>query len=591
MVRVTPQRPVPLSAWIEDNIRLPAGISAVAGPIKLHPYQRAIADAIADPKVERVTVIKSARVGFTTLLVGAIAHFIVREPSPILVLMPTESDARGLMVDDIEGLFAESPALADHLPMPHPGRSDRNTLVHRIFDKGSLKIVAAGAPRNMRRHSARVLLIDEVDACQATAEGDAVSLALQRTLTWPNRKIVIGGTPLDKATSAISRLYAESDRRVWEVPCPACGGWSEIKWEHIEWPECHPEDAVWRCPHCSTLTQENHKAAMTRAGRWRAQNTGISQHVGFRINSLVSLLPSCTWGKLAAKYASARGDPSLMRVFMNTDLGLPWAEEGDEVDASAVAARAEPFSLDAIPEEVLALTAGVDCQDDRLEAVICGWTRKGGCLVLGHETIWGAIDDDLTWRQLDDLLRATWPHPLGGRLKVDACAIDSGDGGHAATVVAFCRSRAARRVMAIKGASGLSRLPLVASKSKMKGGGRLWIVGSDSVKSRIFDQLQRGTAIRFSDTLTPVFYEQLASERVVVRQVGGKPVRRFERIRGMRAEALDALTYAHAARSALTLHASNFDRREDDLRMIASAPAKPPAPTIIRSQWMERGRL
>lgn len=38
-----------------------------------------------------MSVLKSASIGFT--------HFIVREPSPILVLMPTESDARGLMVD------------------------------------------------------------------------------------------------------------------------------------------------------------------------------------------------------------------------------------------------------------------------------------------------------------------------------------------------------------------------------------------------------------------------------------------------------------------------------------------------------------
>jgi phage terminase large subunit GpA-like protein len=171
MVKVKPTRPASLSKWIEDTVRLPAGLAAQSGPIKLHPYQRAIADAIADPAVERVSVLKSARIGFTTILVGGIAHFIVREPSPILVLMPTESDARGLMVDDIEGLFLESPALRDKLPMPHPGRSDRNTLVHRLFKGGSLKIVAAGAPRNMRRHSARVLLIDEVDAAQVTAGG------------------------------------------------------------------------------------------------------------------------------------------------------------------------------------------------------------------------------------------------------------------------------------------------------------------------------------------------------------------------------------------------------------------------------------
>ena len=49
-----------LSRWIEDNVRVPSGISAVSGPLKLHPYQRGIADAIADPKVERVSVLKSA---------------------------------------------------------------------------------------------------------------------------------------------------------------------------------------------------------------------------------------------------------------------------------------------------------------------------------------------------------------------------------------------------------------------------------------------------------------------------------------------------------------------------------------------------
>jgi len=77
MVRIIRKRREPLSRWIEDNVRVPSGISAVSGPLKLHPYQRGIADAIADPKVERVSVLKSASIGFT--------HFIVREPSPILV--------------------------------------------------------------------------------------------------------------------------------------------------------------------------------------------------------------------------------------------------------------------------------------------------------------------------------------------------------------------------------------------------------------------------------------------------------------------------------------------------------------------------
>jgi phage terminase large subunit GpA-like protein len=57
-----------LSEWIEGNIRLPEGVSALPGAIRLYPYQRQIADAISDPEIERVTMVKAARLGFTTLL-------------------------------------------------------------------------------------------------------------------------------------------------------------------------------------------------------------------------------------------------------------------------------------------------------------------------------------------------------------------------------------------------------------------------------------------------------------------------------------------------------------------------------------------
>jgi len=59
---VTPRKPkpVPLSKWIEAVVRLLSGIAAVPGPIELHPYQVAIADTLAEPKIERVS--KSARV-------------------------------------------------------------------------------------------------------------------------------------------------------------------------------------------------------------------------------------------------------------------------------------------------------------------------------------------------------------------------------------------------------------------------------------------------------------------------------------------------------------------------------------------------
>ena len=35
-----------------------------------------------------------------------------------------------------------------------------------------------------------------------------------------------------------------------------------------------------------------------------------------------------------------------------------------------------------------ALFAGVDCQDDRLEATVVGWSKGGSVSVLAHETLW-----------------------------------------------------------------------------------------------------------------------------------------------------------------------------------------------------------
>jgi len=79
-----------LSAWLETCVRLPEGVSALPGPLRLWPYQREIGDAITDPTIERVTLVKPVRVGFTTLLAGAVASFVANDPAPILVLMPTE---------------------------------------------------------------------------------------------------------------------------------------------------------------------------------------------------------------------------------------------------------------------------------------------------------------------------------------------------------------------------------------------------------------------------------------------------------------------------------------------------------------------
>ena len=353
-------------------------------------------------------------------------------------------------------------------------------------------------------------------------------------------------------------------------------------WRHIEWEPDRPDTAAFRCPHCETLIDESHKPAMVEAGTWRATHPEVTGHHGYRLNSLVSLLPNVSWAALAREFLQAKDDRDRLMSFVTTKLAEPWREQADETNEGELAARAEPFSLDAIPDEVLVLTVGCDVQNDSLEVSTVGWGREGTAFVLDHHSIFGSPDENEPWIELDDWLKRRWSHPKGGTLKIDATCIDAGSGSHFDVVCKFAAARLNRRVLAIKGASGFGRPAIMRSRSRTR---VLHIVGVDSTKSGIIAKLAKGRAIRFSDTLEPIWFEQVCSERRVVRMSRGKPIVRLEQIPGRENHALDALVYATAARAALRL---DLDQRSDELRAVT-----PPSTRsgIIRSRFMEGGRL
>jgi phage terminase large subunit GpA-like protein len=285
-------RPPPkleLADWLEQNVRLPSEVSAIAGPLELWPFQRGIADAMTDVRYERITLVKATRLGFSTLLTGLVASYAVNDPSPILFLLPTSDDCRDYVTSELDPIFAASPVLRDALK-PDPGEADRNVMLSRRFKGGFLKIIPARAPRNLRRHTAKVVLLDELDGFEVTAEGNPLKLAEQRTLSFPNRKIVAGSTPVYLESSPILKRYAESDQRVFEVPCKHCGAYCEMVWKDIKWPEGKPHEAQFCCPSCGAFSDDRDKFEMVHKGRWTVTRPAVTDHAGFRLNSLARIM-------------------------------------------------------------------------------------------------------------------------------------------------------------------------------------------------------------------------------------------------------------------------------------------------------------
>jgi len=570
---IKPPPKLSYSAWGKEHYRLVSG--ANVGRFRPWKFQEAWLDAFGDPLVERVSIIKCAQVGYTSCLTCSIGADAANDPTSVILLMPTDDDARGIVVDDIDPAFRDVPVLSDLMVQ---GRYDgRNTLTQRVLrGGGSLKVLSARAPRNLRRHRARKLYCDEVDGMEVTKEGDPIELAVNRTISFADRKIIMGSTPSDDVTSIIIRQYEQSNRQIFEVKCPHCEEFFELLWEHIAWEKGRPETVHAVCPSNGCIIEEKYKPAMVDGGHWRAQNPEIIKHVGFRINALVSLQPNSTWQDHVQSYEKARrAGPAQMQPFVNTVLGKPWSSAIDAVSEAELMSRVEPFRLrwdndkaewDAeIPTEVSFITAGVDVQGDRCEITFVGWSRNQRW-ILGHEVVRGATNLESTWSEVDSVLSTTWRHPLGGSIGVEAAGVDSGDGNRTQEVYNFVASRSGRKIVAIKGAAGARPAIKAAAKRSKKAGVIPYIVGVDGLKADILsataaEKGQTG-AFRFSDCLDEQWFMQFTAERRVVDYVSGRPVQKFERIQNRQAEALDCVVYALAVRG---LCRFDFETRDREL--------------------------
>ena len=593
MATFRPPQKIKVSDWVEKEIHLPKTVAHVSGRISLYEYQKGIIDAVADPSISRVTVQKSARIGYSTVLIGLLAHYVVNDPSLILLYLPDEGLARSIVTSDIEPIFEESPALKKVLSGDKPSRSgkkDRSTMLMRQFTGGSMKVLSAETDRSFRAHNGRIIILDEVDSMKVIGDGHPVDLAVTRADTFPDSKLILGSSPVCEETSHVISEYAKSDQRIFEVPCPHCGSFHEIKWGDIKWPEGHPEKAAWWCPSCGTETHNDYKAGMIAKGRWRITKPEVKGHAGFKINSLSSPIPKADWRLLAQDWVKAQGDPTKLQVFINTRLGQGWSSSGDRIDELALMQSAEQFGLGReanrpFPPEVLMITAGIDMQDDRGEISYVGWSENGQQFILDHDVVYGSYQDNAFWTDIDSMIRQKWRHPLGGEIGIDAIAIDSSSGSHMPHVYEFVKPRLRRRVVAIKGDGGRRKF---IERSKTMKKDPLWIVGTDPIKDTLLNRLQMGNIIRFSADLPEVWFEQFTGEQSVVKMDRGRPVRKWIPVPGRRNEALDCVVYATAVKELVPI---NWQERREQLSsgftvVVANDNQPADKPRVRQSGWL-----
>lgn len=575
-----------LSEWAAKYAVLSAETSAQTGRFRAYAYQVGMMDAVTDPTVTRVTIMKSARVGYTKILDHIAGYFIHQDPSPMLVVQPRVEDAEDYSSTEIEPMLRDTPAIAEVVG-DLKGKDAKQKLLKRVFRNGSsMSFVGANSPGGFRRITARIIMFDEVDGYPvlgAGDDGDQIRLGERRAQTFWNRKIIMGSTPLVKGESRIEKSYLRSDQRKFFVPCPQCGEYQVLEWGGpglpygMKWDKDGdgnglPETAYYLCRENGCIIRDDDKAEMLDKGEWRA-TAPFNDHAGFHIWTGYSLDPNASWPALVTEWLEVAHDPLERKTFFNLVLGEPYEERGQRaLSEDRLIERCETWAGE-VPDGAALLTFGGDVQPDRVEIETVAWGRNEESWSIDYSVFPGDPNEPEFWDKIDEHLKRKWYRADGRPFTVVGGCIDTG-GSNTQAVYNFTKARLRRNIWGVKGASeqGGRRVPVWPTSTPLhrnRAKYRPVQIGTNSAKDSIRSRLHLETPgsgyMHFPADRDRAYFSQLTAERLIRKEARGRGYYVWECPKNRANEALDCRVYAFAALVGLQQGGVSLNRIADDV--------------------------
>jgi len=511
---------------------------------------------------KEIVFCKGSQLGATESAMNWLMYNIDTQPGPFLVLQPTDKMA----IRFSKQRLTPSIQLCNQIKNKvNEGKKNGSSLQEKIYPGGYVIISGANSPAALASMPIGNIICDEIDRYPYSAgkEGDPLELVAARISTYPRAKIFYLSTPTFKETSPVWKLYNESDRRVFMLPCPHCAGmegqpdngYFELKFEHLQWDKGNPTSVKAYCPHCGGEIEEYHKTKMLNGGKWVATNPG-HHRVGFHLSSLYSPLGWLSWASVARAFENAGNDIEKRKTFMNTILGLPWEESGETIANEYLERRREQYICE-IPPGILVLTMAVDVHKDRLEYEIKGWGKNEESWGVEYGIIQGSTselasenkDFPTPWERLDAVRLKGYKRLDDTEIRIVCTMIDAGY--NADAVYAYTKPRERMRVFAVRGYSTPNKPIMNRPSRNTKNRAAIFYCGVDSAKDLIYSRLKIETAgpgyyhfpLDDKTGYNAAYYAGLTSEkRITVYKRGYKRLE-WRKEKNARNEPLDLAVY------------------------------------------------
>lgn len=604
----------PLTAveWADKHFYMSAESSYNEGKWTTDPFQVAILNAMGNDLITVVNFIKSARIGYTKLLMANIGYKIQHKKRNVMMWSPTDPDAGDISKSHVIGMIRDVPVIKELAPWFEKKHTD-NTIDQKVFsNRRTLWIKGGTASRNYREKSPDEVIYDELSNFDASieGEGDPVTLGDKRLdgATYP--KSIRGSTPKRAGSCQVTKAVEESPYLLrFHIACPHCRREQTLKWGGkdcefgLKWDKNALGEAVkawYVCEHTACMILHPEMVEASKKGRWICENTGVwtrdgmewfgadnelirtPRSVSFSIWAIYSTWT--TWLKLAEEWLKVKGDREKLITFMNTTRGEVFEEDqGEKIDWEVLYGRREIYPE--VPLHGLTLQGGIDTQDDRYEIRVWAFGLGEEAWLVHRSILYGDPASIELRRKVGVEIHRLFTRADGVQMRVDRWCWDAG-GHYADEVAEESRKHGVHWVIPIFGASTYGKQIANFPKRK-KNGVYKTEVGTDNAKELIFSRLRIDVAQPWTPTPGCVHFpindlicdeeefKQITSEKK--KSVMAKGVRVLRWVAFRRNEALDCFVYALAA---LRISQLRFGLNLDLLALAKPVSAKVVSKTI-----------
>lgn len=389
------------------------------------PYLVEIMDTLHNYDIEETIFVKPTQVGGTEALLNMLGYIVCQDPSPTMAVYPSDELGERVVAKRIRPMISASDPLRQRY---RPNDSSKSEL---YFNGMSLTVTGSNSPANLSSFAMRFLFLDEVDKYPGASkkEADPISLARERTKTFRNnRKIYITSTPTLKTGHIWKALEGADQVKHYFVPCPHCGKYIELKWQHIQFPDKEgmsyadrAEFAVYVCQECGGIINDRHKPEMLQHGEWRVveQRTQFPRKVAYWINTLYS--PFVRFSEMVKEFLTSKDDPDAFQNFTNSWLAEPWEDTKLKTNADLVLERQTALPEYTVPAWTKVLTAGIDVQETSVYWTIRAWGNYFTSQNIAH-------GQAFSFSEVEQIMNLQYPKEDGGEPMVVGLAfIDSSD--------------------------------------------------------------------------------------------------------------------------------------------------------------------